>query len=323
MAQQRVLLLTDRAMEHHRAPGHPERPERLTAAWEGVVAGAEAAGAALETRVPEPVSPEALERVHDPDYLRALDLIGANGPSWLDPDTYIGPESMAAARLAAGATLEAARAVSAGEAEVAFAVVRPPGHHAARRQAAGFCLVNNIAVATCALRAAGQAERIAIVDWDVHHGDGTQDLFDADPTVAYTSSHQSPLYPGTGDRSETGRGAGVGTMHNHPLQPGSGNGPFTAAWTDELLPAIEAYRPDAILVSAGYDGHEADPLAHLEITETGYGAVARAVGALAARLGLPGVALTLEGGYDLEALTASVAATVAQLLAGLREGHQA
>jgi acetoin utilization deacetylase AcuC-like enzyme len=321
MAQQRVLLLTDRAMEHHRAPGHPERPERLVAVWEGVIAGAAAADAALETRTPVAASPEALERVHDPDYLRALDLIGANGPSWLDPDTYIGPESMTAARLAAGATREAARAVSAGEAEVAFAVVRPPGHHAARRQAAGFCLVNNIAVAAAALRATGQAERVAILDWDVHHGDGTQDLFDADPAVFYASTHQSPLYPGTGERSETGRDAGAGTMHNHPLPPGSGDAPFASAWTDDLLPAIEAHHPDAILISAGYDGHASDPLAHLEITEAGYGTVARAVGALAVRLGLPGVVLALEGGYDLEALTASVAATVAELLAGMREGR--
>lgn len=323
MSQQRVLLLTDRAMEHHRAPGHPERPERLAAVLDGVVAGAAAGDAELETRVPTPADAEALQRVHDADYLRTLDLIGANGPSWLDPDTYIGAESMVAARLAAGATIEAARSVAAGEADVAFAVVRPPGHHASRRHAAGFCLVNNIAVAAGSVRAAGLAERVAIVDWDVHHGDGTQEVFGADPAVVYASTHQSPLYPGTGDAWETGRGAGVGSMHNHPLPPGSGNDAFVSAWTDELLPAIETHRPDAILVSAGYDGHASDPLAHLEITEVGYGTVARAVGALAGRLGLPGVALTLEGGYDLEALTTSVATTVAELLVGLREGRQA
>jgi acetoin utilization deacetylase AcuC-like enzyme len=323
MPTQRVLLLTDPAMAYHRAPGHPERPERLAAVRDGVVAGAHVAGAALDERAVAPAGEEALGRIHDPDYLRALDMIGASGGGWLDADTYLGPDSMAAARLAAGATIEAARAVAAGEAEVAFAIVRPPGHHSSRQRAAGFCLVNNVAVAVAALRADGHVDRVAVVDWDVHHGDGTQEIFDADPAVAYASSHQSPLYPGTGDGTETGREAGKGTMHNHPLAPGSGDREFVAAWRGSLLPAVESHRPGAILVSAGYDGHAADPLAHLEITEQGYGAVARQLGALAARIGLPGIALTLEGGYDLDALTASVAATVAGVLEGLRAGDPA
>jgi acetoin utilization deacetylase AcuC-like enzyme len=198
-------------------------------------------------------------------------------------------------------------------------VVRPPGHHAAAERAAGFCLVNNVAVAVAGLREAGLARRVAVVDWDVHHGDGTQALFDADPDLCYASTHQSPLYPGTGDAAEQGTGAAEGTKHNVPLPPGSGDPAFTAAWLERLLPAVEAFRPEAILVSAGYDAHRDDPLANLAVTEAGYAAVAEAVGGLGARLGLPGVAITLEGGYDLPALRASVAATVTGLLAGLRE----
>jgi acetoin utilization deacetylase AcuC-like enzyme len=152
----------------------------------------------------------------------------------------------------------------------------------------------------------------------VHHGDGTQAIFDDDPDLCYASTHQSPLFPGTGGPGERGRGGAAGTKHNVPLAPGSGDHDFVAAWQDELLPAVERFRPDAILVSAGYDAHRADPLAHLEVTEEGYGAVARMVGGMAGRLGIRGVALVLEGGYDLEALRASAAATVT----GLRDGRE-
>jgi acetoin utilization deacetylase AcuC-like enzyme len=220
-------------------------------------------------------------------------------------------------RAAAGATIQAARAVMGGAAPVAFAVVRPPGHHASGERAAGFCLVNNVALAVEALRADGIADRVAIVDWDVHHGDGTQAIFEADADVFYASTHQSPLYPGTGAPEESGSGEAVGTKRNVALPPGSGDDAFVAAWRELLLPELERFAPAAVLVSAGYDAHRDDPLAHLEVTDAGYGAVAREIGALATRLGLPGVALTLEGGYDLAALRASAAATVRGLLEGL------
>jgi acetoin utilization deacetylase AcuC-like enzyme len=223
------------------------------------------------------------------------------------------------ARLAAGATIQAARAVAAGEARFAFAVVRPPGHHAASGRGTGFCLLNNIAVAAAALRADGVAHRIAIVDWDVHHGDGTQAIFDADPDVLYASTHQAPFYPGTGAAVDRGTGAGRGTKLNRPLLAGDGDEAFVAAWREELLPAVEDFRPDAILVSAGYDAHAADPLAGLDVTEAGYAAVGHELGAAAARLGLGGVTLTLEGGYDLAALRASVAASVLGILRGSEE----
>ena len=211
--------------------------------------------------------------------------------------------------------MQAARAVMAGEAGVAFAAVRPPGHHASLARASGFCLLNSVAIAASALRTDGSARRIAIVDWDVHHGDGTQEIFDADPDLCYASTHQWPFYPGTGQIADRGVGDAVGTKLNRPLDPGSGDAAFVAAWVEELLPAIEAFRPEAILVSAGYDAHRSDPLAHLSVTEDGYAAVARELGALCRRLRLPGVALTLEGGNDLDALRKSVAATVFALAA--------
>lgn len=313
----RVVLLTDPAMANHGAPGHPERSERLEAAAAGVADGAAVAGAAVDRPLVEPAEAAALERVHSAGYLGLLDDAARLGGGWIDADTYLGPDSMAAARLAAGATIQAAVAATGGGAALAFAVVRPPGHHARSQHAAGFCLLNNVAVAAMALRAAGLAQRIAIVDWDVHHGDGTQAIFDADPDLCYASTHQSPFYPGSGDANERGVGPGLGTMHNVPLAAGSGDDPFVAGWTIDLLPAIEAFAPEAILVSAGYDAHRDDPLAELEVTEVGYRLVAEELGRLARRLGLQGVGLTLEGGYDLAALRAGTAASVQGILTGL------
>jgi acetoin utilization deacetylase AcuC-like enzyme len=321
-AAARVFLLTDAAMAAHAAADHPERPERLAAAAEGVTDGAASAGARLERPPVVPAADEALTRVHAAWFVAALEAVAARGGGWIDVDTYVGPQSMVAARLAAGATLQGGLAAARGEADVAFAVVRPPGHHAAAERAAGFCLLNNVAVAAAGLRAEGVAQRLAVVDWDVHHGDGTQALFDADPDLCYASTHQSPLYPGSGDASERGSGEAVGTKHNLPLPPGSGDEAFTAAWLERLLPAVEAFKPQAILVSAGYDAHRDDPLAGLEVTEAGYATVAEALGRLAGRLGIPGVALTLEGGYHLPALRASVAATVTGLVSGLLAGRR-
>jgi len=316
-ASVRVLLLSDAGMAGHQAPGHPERPERLEAVISGVSDAALAGDVTLERPPVDPAEADALQRIHPAPYLALLDEVARQGGGWIDADTFIGPESMVAARLAAGATIRAARAVADGEAEVAFAVVRPPGHHARRERAAGFCLLNNVALAALALRASGKARRIAILDWDVHHGDGTQSIFDADPDLCYASTHQVPLYPGSGDPTEQGVGPGLGSKHNVPLSRGSGDDAFTHAWLTRLLPAVEEFGPEAILVSAGYDAHRLDPLAELEVTEAGFRSVAEAVGRLTRTVGLGGVALTLEGGYDLEALHDSASATVTGLLAGL------
>jgi acetoin utilization deacetylase AcuC-like enzyme len=304
-----ILLLTDARMDVHGVPGHPEGPIRREAAAAGV---RDAAGDRLVEEAPDPATDADLARVHDEGYVALLAEAESRGGAWLDPDTYLVPGSVLAARLAAGATLRAARAVAGGEAAIAFAVVRPPGHHARRDRGSGFCLLNNIAVAVAGLRAEGAANRIAIVDWDVHHGDGTQAIFHGDEDLFYASTHQYPFYPGTGPAGDDGGGV----ARNHPLRAGDGDEAFVAAWRDELLPGLEAFGPDAILVSAGYDGHAADPLAELTVTEAGYEAVGRALGATAAGLGIDGVALTLEGGYDPDAVRASVAASVRGLLDG-------
>jgi acetoin utilization deacetylase AcuC-like enzyme len=307
-----VWLLTDAAMDRHATPGHPERPDRRVAVADGV---RDAAGDDLLEPAVEPIDRASLEAIHDPAYLALLEAAEARGGGWLDADTYLADGSLRAARLAAGATLKAAVAAATGDTELAFAVVRPPGHHASRSLGSGFCLLNNLAIAVAGLRARGLAERIAVVDWDVHHGDGTQAIFDADASLCYASTHQSPLYPGTGERAESGSGSARGTKHNRPLPPDSGDDAFTGAWR-ELVPILEAFRPDAILVSAGYDAHVDDPLANLEITEKGFETVAELIGGLSGRLGHRGVALTLEGGYDLDALRACAAATVRGILAG-------
>jgi acetoin utilization deacetylase AcuC-like enzyme len=306
-------------MAAHEAAGHPERPARLGAVCDGVTDGAAKAGAALERPGVVAATDEAIRRVHPDWYLAALDAAADRGGGWIDGDTYLSPGSMPAARLAAGAAIQAGLAAMDGSAEVAFAVVRPPGHHAAAERAAGFCLLNNVAIAAEAVREAG-ADRIAIVDWDVHHGDGTQAIYEADPSVCYASTHQRWLFPGSGSPDQRGSGPATGTKHNVPLPPGAGDDAFVAAWADQQLPAIEAFGPQAILVSAGYDAHRDDPLASLEVTEAGFEAVAHALGAMAARLGLRGVALVLEGGYDLAALRASAAATVRGLVDGLAAG---
>lgn len=310
-----VTLLTDAAMALHRAPGHPERPERLAAVVAGVQAGADRAGAAVRRPAVTAVDDTLLDAVHPRTHVVRLERVAASGGGWLDPDTYLGPHSMRAARLAAGATAEAALAVARGDASVAFAAVRPPGHHAGREATHGFCLLNNVAIAVAALRASG-IRRIAVVDWDVHHGDGTQAIFEADPDLCYASTHEWGLFPGTGSREEIGVGPGRGSTHNRPLAPGSGDAELMAAWHD-LLPQIRAFAPAAILVSCGFDAHLTDPLSRLQVTDDGYRVVALAVGQLAADLGLPGVALTLEGGYDTDALEASAAAVVEALLSGL------
>jgi acetoin utilization deacetylase AcuC-like enzyme len=308
-----VLLLTDPAMAAHAWPGHPERPERVEAVGAGVADGAQASSARLVQRSAPPATHDMLMRVHDVGYLDWLVARAAAGGGWLDPDTYLVEATPAGAWLAAGLAAASAEAVVSGEADVAFAAVRPPGHHAHRDRGKGFCILNNVAVAATWVRASGLARRVAILDWDVHHGDGTQSIVAADPETFYGSTHQYPWYPGTGSADEVSD-----RVVNVPLAAGSGDEAFVAAWRDTILPAVDAFGPTAVLVSAGFDAHLDDPLAGLMVTSTGFRAVGFEVGKLARRLGLRGVALTLEGGYDLDALRASARATIEGLLAGLR-----
>ena len=316
-----IWLVTDAAMDAHRSPGHPERPERRSAAADGVRDAAAAVGVELVETAVEEAADDVVHLVHEPEYVTLLAAAEGRG-AWLDADTYVVPGSLRAARLAAGATVQVARAAASGAADVAFAAVRPPGHHASDDRGSGFCLLNNVAIAAEALRRDAVARRVAIVDWDVHHGDGTQEVFAADAATCYASTHQFPFYPGTGAEVDTGIGDAIGTKHNAPLLAGAGDEEFVAAWRDRLLPAVEAFRPEVILVSAGYDAHRDDPLAELEVTDAGYREVARLLGAVSARLGLPGVAITLEGGYDTRALRECSAATVLGLLEGRRDAER-
>ena len=307
-----VLLLTDPAHRMHTWPGHPERPERVDAVVEGVRDGTRAAGATLVERGAGPISVDQAATIHQRGYLDWLAAREADGGGWLDPDTYVVPGSWNAARVAAGLAVAAVEAVHAGEATVAFAVGRPPGHHAGRDRGKGFCILNSAGVAVAALRAGPGGERVAVLDWDVHHGDGSEEIFSGDANVLYASTHQYPWYPGTG--AATGSAENV---LNVPLPAETGDDRFVDAWRATILSRLAEFQPTAIVVSAGYDAHRDDPLAWLEVTEDGFRRVAEAVGEFARRQGVSGVALTLEGGYDLDALRASAEATVIGLLGGL------
>jgi acetoin utilization deacetylase AcuC-like enzyme len=295
-------------MAAHDPPGgHPERPARLAAA----LAGARAAGVVLHERTAAPATAEALERVHPAAYLEALAAAAEIG-GWIDHDTYIDEGTARAYPLAVGAAVEAVEGVLAGDLDGAFCVVRPPGHHAGATTAMGFCYANNVAVAARAAQAVG-ARRVAIVDWDVHHGNGTQDVFWRDPDVLYVSLHQSPFYPMTGAESQVGAAAGKGTTLNLGLAHGTGSERYLERFEGEALPAVEAFEPALVLVSCGFDGHADDPLAGLELDDETFARLTRGIVEVAARCSAPRPVVVLEGGYDLGVLERATALVVAEL----------
>jgi acetoin utilization deacetylase AcuC-like enzyme len=304
-----TLFLTHPAfLDHQVTPGHPERPERLLAIADALAAPA---FAALDRGLPEPAPVEAAALVHDPAYVEALERARpSEGLVRLDPDTVMSPGSWRAALLGLGAAMGAVDAVMGGAAPNAFAAVRPPGHHAETGRPMGFCLFNNVAVAARHAQRTHGAGRVAIVDFDVHHGNGTQEIFWDDPSVLYASTHQMPLFPGTGAASETG----AGNIVNAPLAAGDGGAAFRARIEGVILPAVAAFAPDLILLSAGFDAHRSDPLAGLELDEADFAWVTEAVMELAARQAGGRVVSLLEGGYDLDALAGSVAAHVGALM---------
>jgi acetoin utilization deacetylase AcuC-like enzyme len=294
--------------EHDVGPGHPERSTRLVAVMEGV----RALGTEQEIVTPAfgEASLEELERVHDPAYLTRLAAFCAEGGGAIDADTSARADSWGAARRAAGAGLAALETLEARGEGIAFVPVRPPGHHATADRAMGFCLVNNVAVAAAARTARG--ERVLIVDWDVHHGNGTQEIFWDDPAVLYVSTHQHPLYPGTGRPDEVGGPAAPGLTLNLPLPPGATGDVVRAALDEEARATIEAFGPDWVLVSCGFDAHRDDPLSDLQLSSGDFAELARIVREFAPRPGR--LALFLEGGYDATALASSVEATLGALL---------
>jgi acetoin utilization deacetylase AcuC-like enzyme len=296
-------------LAHDPGEHHPESPDRLRAVL-AALAAEEFAG--LERREAPRAALDAVALVHDRGYVDALlDAVPASGHAALDPDTVLSPRSGEAALRAAGAVCAAVDAVIAGEARNAFCAVRPPGHHAEPDRAMGFCLFNSVAIGARHALGHSGIERVAVIDFDVHHGNGTQAMFESDADLFYASTHQSPLYPGTGASSETG----VGNIVNAPLRPNSGSPEFRYAFGNIILPALADFRPDFLIVSAGFDAHRRDPLAQLNLTEDDYDWVTRQLTGLAERLCGSRLVSSLEGGYDLQALGASAAAHVRALMA--------
>jgi acetoin utilization deacetylase AcuC-like enzyme len=303
-----LLVATDpRYAEHDPGRGHPERPARLGAVHAGLASACiDDAIVALEPRV---ATRAEVERVHHPAYLEQLEKFCARGGGPLDPDTAVSGASFDAALLAAGSGLAAIDALERGRADAAFCAIRPPGHHAVPGRAMGFCLVNNVAVSAAQLRDRGQ--RVLVVDWDAHHGNGTQEIFWTDPDVVYVSMHEWPLYPGTGRLDDMGTGAGEGATVNFPFPAGTTGDVYLAAIDDVVAPLAERVRPDWLLISAGYDAHRADPLTGLGLTAGDYADMTARLMALVP----PGRTVAfLEGGYDLDALRDSVAATVSTMV---------
>jgi acetoin utilization deacetylase AcuC-like enzyme len=287
-------------LKHDTGPNHPERKERLEAILETLKKEK-----FFDTLIQSSFGTahlEALSRVHNIDYLNFLAKTEEKKFFALDPDTTGCSKSWRAAKLAAGAVIQAVEEVHEGKLKNAFCAVRPPGHHAERFRGMGFCFVNNVAVAAAHLKETLGYERVLIVDWDVHHGNGTQNIFYSDPQVFYYSSHQYPFYPGTGAAFETGEGAGKGTTLNFPLPAGSGDAEFLAGIQEKLFPAAQNFRPEFIIISAGFDAHTEDPLAGLQVTDEGFKEASRLVKKLAEEECGGRLVSVLEGGYDLEVL---------------------
>ena len=307
-------VYSDPASESHiNNVAHVESPERFPAALAGVEE-AERAGAPVEHRPCQPAPTDALEAVHAPRYLEGIKELSARGGGYLDFDTALSRDSWEAATLAAGAAIGAVE--SALEGTAAFAIARPPGHHAGRDYGMGFCLINNVAVAAEYARSRG-LDRVAILDWDVHHGNGTQDIFYGSDEVLYLSAHQSPFYPGTGDAREVGEGRGEGFTANVPLPGRSGEDLYAEAFAGFFIPILREFSPGLILVSAGYDAHADDLLGGMRLTADSFGRFASALAVVSRELGAAPPAFLLEGGYNLNALTDSIAATIK----GVEEGE--
>jgi acetoin utilization deacetylase AcuC-like enzyme len=301
-------------LEHDMGAGHPESPNRLRAIMQHLEqSGTAARLARIEPRKAED---EWITQIHTPSYLAMLKTHApTNGRVSLDPDTSMSPGSLTAAYLAAGGALAAVDAIMSQQVDHVFCAVRPPGHHAEAGRAMGFCLFNNVAIAARYVQKRYGIQRVLIVDWDVHHGNGTQHSFEDDPSVLFFSTHQFPHYPGTGRESERGRGAGEGFTIDVPMEAGEGDEEYRAIFQKSLVPAAEAFKPEFVIISAGFDAHKDDPLANMGLTEEGYADLTSLVTGIAKRHARGRILSSLEGGYHLTALAASVDRHIQTLLA--------
>ena len=301
-----VLISSTRFVDHVTPAGHPERPERAETMASVAARFAGQGGTVLEPRL---ATDDDLARVHTPEHLESIAELRGRAAK-IDEDTFTSPDSDEIARLAAGAVLTGIDAVLGGAPRSrALVMVRPPGHHAEADRAMGFCLYNSIAVGAAYARANGCA-RVAICDYDVHHGNGTQWIFYEDPAVLFVSSHQYPFYPGTGAASETGRGAGVGFTLNMPLAAGTKDAEVERLYAEVAIPKVRAFKPDLLMISAGFDAHEQDPLGQLRMTTDGFGRLTKSLVFLADEVCNGKVVLVTEGGYDLEALSACLESVI-------------
>lgn len=290
---------------HHRED-HPENKYRLIAIRDTLGQ----LGNSITWREPSPANEEQLSLIHNHGHIRKVKAACSNSPAYLDPDTYVNHHSYEAALLAAGAAIAAVDSVLTYETTVALALVRPPGHHATPTRAMGFCLFNNVAIAAAYAIQSYGLKRVMILDWDVHHGNGTQAAFYADPRVLFVSLHQFPLYPGTGFVDEIGEGGGMGTTVNIPLPPGVGDLGYGLAFDRIVMPMARRFRPELLLISAGYDAHWTDPLANMMVTVPGFWMMGAKAMEIAQEICAGRIVLVLEGGYSLQVLGAAVSATV-------------
>ncbi len=298
-------------LKHDAGPQHPERPDRL----ESVIHRLETSDN-VQPLLSLDITHDAeswVARVHQPAHIRAVETTREHAYAALDADTITCRDSYTVAVKAVAGMLAAADAVIAGQLSHVFCAVRPPGHHAEAHRPMGFCLFNNVAILARYLQQHHGLDTILIIDWDVHHGNGTQHIFEDDPSVLYCSTHQYPFYPGTGATTETGAGRGTGYTLNVPLAPGTGDATYIDVFEQQLLPRALEYRPDCVLISAGFDAHYADPLAQMQVTEEGYRRMTQVVKEIAATCSNQRLISVLEGGYNLDALGRSVAVHVEEL----------
>lgn len=307
----RTTVVVDKAyLKHLPGASHPERPERIQVMLD-LAAGLDPRKYVLLP--PRSASRSDVERTHGADHVRLIESTSTVNRYALDGDTITSRDSFGVALLAVGGFLSVLDAIAANESTNGFALVRPPGHHALRNRAMGFCLFNTMAIGAEYLKRSHGAQRIMIVDWDVHHGNGTQDAFYDDPSVLFLSTHQFPFYPGTGAINEIGTGAGEGYTINVPLPAGCADREYLQVFQDVVVAAAQKFHPEWILVSAGFDPHQRDPLGGMEVTELGFAGMARTVIDLARKFAAGRIAFLLEGGYDLAGLRSSAAAVLAEL----------